>query len=70
MGWAESIRKRWRQRLSALLLVLSITVLVDEIIKEGYTVDFYDFVSPSITHEKIFIILLLLAIILGWRGRG
>jgi succinate dehydrogenase hydrophobic anchor subunit len=69
VGW-RGLTRRWRQRLSALLLILALIVLVDEIVKEGYTVDLYDFISPSITHEKIFLALVLLAVILGWRGRG
>lgn len=43
---------------------------MDELVKEGYMIDLYDFVSSSMTHEKIFILLLLLALVLGWRGRG
>lgn len=69
MSWVESIKKNWRQRLSAILLILALIVLLDEIIKEGYTVDFYDFVSPGITHEKVFLALLLLAILVGVRWR-
>jgi hypothetical protein len=70
MSWKTELTKNWRQRLSALSLILALIVLVDEIVKEGYTIDLYDFISPGVTHEKIFIILLLLAIVLGWRGRG
>jgi hypothetical protein len=70
MGWRAELLKNWRQRLSALSLILALIVLVDEIVKEGYTIDLYDFISPGVTHGKIFIILLLLAVVLGWRGRG
>jgi succinate dehydrogenase hydrophobic anchor subunit len=67
MGWRAELSKNWRARASAVLLVLAIIVLIDEVVKEGYTIDLYDFVSPSITHEKIFLALVLLAIILGLR---
>jgi hypothetical protein len=70
VGWRAELLKNWRQRLSALSLILALIVLIDEIVKEGYTIDLYDFVSPGLTHEKIFIALLLLAILPGWRGRG
>jgi hypothetical protein len=72
MSWKEELLKNWRNRLSALSLIIALIVLVDEIVKEGYTIDLYDFVSPSLTHEKIFIVLVLLAILLGvrWRRGG
>lgn len=69
MGWRAELARRWRQRLSALCLILALIVLIDELVKEGYTVDLYDFVSPSITHEKIFMLLVLLALLLGVRWR-
>lgn len=69
MSWREELRKNWRQRLSAFFIILALIVLVDEIVKEGYTIDLYDFVSSSITHEKIFLALVLLALILGVRWR-
>jgi hypothetical protein len=70
MSWRAELTKRWRARASAITLILALIVLMDEIVKEGYAVDPYDFISPGVTHEKIFIILLLLAILPGWRGRG
>jgi hypothetical protein len=69
MSWREELRKNWRARLSALSLILALIVLVDEIVKEGYTIDLYDFVSPSVTHEKLFILFLALGILLGLRWR-
>jgi uncharacterized membrane protein (DUF106 family) len=68
--WKAELTKNWRQRLSAISLILALIVLMDELVKEGYTFNVGDLFSPYITHEKIFIILLLLALILGWRGRG
>jgi succinate dehydrogenase hydrophobic anchor subunit len=72
MSWRAELSKNWRARASAVALVLAIIVLIDEVVKEGYTLDPYDFVSPGITHEKIFLALVLLAIILGvrWRRGG
>lgn len=60
---------RLRLRLSAGLLFLAMLVLVDEIIKEGYTFDPYDIVNPQLTHEKLFLLLLGLSLYFGWRGR-
>jgi succinate dehydrogenase hydrophobic anchor subunit len=68
MDW-RGLTKRWRQRLSAILLILALIVLMDELVKEGYTIDFYDFISPELTHEKIFLALVLLALLLGVRWR-
>ncbi|MEM2751274.1 MAG: hypothetical protein QXH53_06400 [Nitrososphaerales archaeon] len=67
--------KRWRFRISGGLLIAAIIVLLDEIIKEGYTFDLLDLFNFTLTHEKIFIILLVGGIVLGfkshkfkWRG--
>jgi hypothetical protein len=68
-GWMEELKKNWRARASAFFIILALLVLVDEIVKEGYTIDPYDFVSPGITHEKIFLALVLIAIVLGLRVR-
>ena len=56
-------------RLSAIFIILAALVYVDEIIKEGYGFDPLDLVSPSITHEKIFIVLLALGLFFGWREK-
>jgi succinate dehydrogenase hydrophobic anchor subunit len=69
MDW-RGLTKRWRQRLSAILLILALIVLVDELAKENYAFDVNDLVSPYITHEKIFTLLVLLALLLGVRRRG
>jgi succinate dehydrogenase hydrophobic anchor subunit len=67
-AWVESLRKNWRQRLSAICLVLAIIVLIDEIVKEGYTVDLHDFTTwPPFTHEQLFLLLLALGLLLGLR---
>ena len=60
---------RLRLRLSAGLLFLAMFVLIDEIIKEGYTFDPHDIVNTQLTHEKLFLILLALSLYFGWRGR-
>jgi hypothetical protein len=67
MGWKEELRKNWRARLSAFFIVLALIVLIDEIVKENYSFDIYDLINPSITHEKLFVVFLLLGLILGLR---
>jgi hypothetical protein len=58
-----------RLRISALLAVLAAWTFIDEIIKEGYGFDYRDLVNPQITHEKVFLILLALAVAFGWRKK-
>jgi hypothetical protein len=71
MSWKAELTKKWRARLSAISLILALIVLVDELIKENYSFDVYDLIGPGITHEKIFLFLVMLAIVLGLRwGRG
>jgi hypothetical protein len=69
VGWRAELAKNWRARLSTLSLILALIVLVDEIVKEGYSFDINDIIGPGVTHEKIFLFLLLLAIVLGLRWR-
>jgi len=69
VGWRAELLKNWRARLSALSLILALIVLIDEIVKENYSFDINDLVGPGITHEKIFLALVLLAILLGLRWR-
>jgi len=59
----------WRLRLSAFFALLSAFVLVDEIIKEGYGFDPHDLINPQITHEKLFVVFLALALMFGWRTK-
>jgi MYXO-CTERM domain-containing protein len=66
----QVIDERLRLRLSVALAVLATLVLVDEAIKEGYVFDPADLVNPALTHEKLFVALLLLALALGVRRRG
>ena len=61
------MRKSWRLRLSLIFLFLAFFILVDEAIKEGYVFDPMDLVNLSITHEKLFILFLILALVLGLR---
>ena len=68
MGWRAELLKNWRARLSALSLILALIVLVDELVKEGYTVDLHDFTAwPPFTHEQLFLLLLVLGLLLGLR---
>jgi MYXO-CTERM domain-containing protein len=64
----EGDKKNWRARASAVSLILALIVLVDEIVKEGYTVDLHDFTAwPPFTHEQLFLLLLVLGLLLGLR---
>jgi hypothetical protein len=64
-----ALEPRLRPRLSAALALLAALVLVDEVIKEGYAFDPVDLVNPQVTHEKLFVVLLLASILLGLRKR-
>ena len=61
------MRKSWRLRLSIIFLFLAFLTLIDETVKEGYVFDPLDLVNLSITHEKLFILFLILALVLGLR---
>jgi succinate dehydrogenase hydrophobic anchor subunit len=68
VSWREELRKNWRQRLSALSLVLALIVLVDELVKENYSFDVGDLLAwPPFTHEQLFLLFLLLGLLLGLR---
>jgi hypothetical protein len=70
MSWREELKKNWRQRLSALSLIIALIVLIDEIVKEGYSFDPGDlFAWPPPSHEQLFIALLLIGLLLGLRIR-
>jgi len=69
VGWRAELLKNWRARASAVALILALIVLIDEIVKENYSFDINDLVGPGITHEKIFLALVLLAVLLGLRWR-
>ena len=61
------MRKNWRLRLSLIFLFLAFFTLIDEAVKEGYVFDPVDLVNPSVTHEKLFILFLILGLVLGLR---
>jgi len=68
VGWRAELLKNWRARLSALTLILALIVLIDELVKEGYSVDPHDFIAwPPFTHEQLFLLLLVLGLLLGLR---
>jgi MYXO-CTERM domain-containing protein len=68
MGWRAELKKKWRARLSALTLILALIVLIDELVKEGYSVDPRDLTAwPPFTHEQLFLLLLALGLLLGLR---
>jgi len=56
-----------RNRLAFLFLTLSLFILVDEFVKEGYVFDPNDLINPSLTHEKIFLCFLVIGLLLGLR---
>jgi len=73
MGWRAELKKNWRQRLSVVTLILALIVLVDEVVKEGYSFDPTDLLAwPPLSHEQLFLLFLLVGLLLGvrWRGRG
>jgi hypothetical protein len=71
MGWRAELLKNWRARVSAFFIILSLIVLIDEIVKEGYSFDPSDLVAwPPFTHEQLFLIFLILGLLLGLRWRG
>lgn len=58
-----------RYVISLLLIFVAFIVLVHELIAEGYVFDPIDIVLPKVTHEKIFLILLIIGILLGLRKK-
>jgi hypothetical protein len=70
MSWREELRKNWRARLSAFFIISALIVLIDEIVKEGYTLDPGDLLAwPPPSHEQLFVALLLIGLLLGLRIR-
>jgi MYXO-CTERM domain-containing protein len=66
----KEIRKNWRNRLSALSLIIALIVLIDEVVKEGYSFDPSDLIAwPPPSHEQLFVALLLIGLLLGLRIR-
>jgi hypothetical protein len=64
------LRKNWRARASAFFIILALIVLIDEVVKEGYTFDLSDLVAfPPPSHEQLFLLFLALGILLGLRVR-
>lgn len=61
--------EKLRLRLSTATAIIAVLVLIDEIVKEGYAFDPHDVISPSLTHEKLFILFILLSLALGWKRR-
>jgi len=64
-----SLSRKLRLRLSSATAILALLVLIDEIIKEGYLFDPHDLINTQITHEKIFIILFVISMLLGLRSK-
>lgn len=71
VSWAKAnnqLFKNLRKRLSLLFIFLSFYTLVDELLKEGYVFKPSDLFTPEITHEKLFLVFLLLGLIIGKPG--
>ena len=56
-----------RLRIASAALLCAVAVLVDEAVKEHYVFDPTDLFNPTITHEKLFLVLLLVGLLMGWR---
>jgi MYXO-CTERM domain-containing protein len=70
VSWMEELRKNWRARASAFFIILSLIVLIDEVVKEGYSFDPSDlFAWPPPSHEQLFLLFLALGILFGLRVR-
>jgi len=69
MSWIKELAKRWRLRLSLALLTAAFFILFDEAVTEGYVFDPIDVINGRITHEKLFLLFLILGLILGLRRR-
>jgi hypothetical protein len=70
MGWKAELTKNWRARLSAFFIISALIVLIDEIVKEGYSFDISDlFAWPPPSHEQLFLLLLFLGLLFGVRWR-
>jgi hypothetical protein len=68
MSWKEELRKNWRARLSAFFIISALIVLIDEVVKEGYSFDPSDLIAwPPFSHEQLFLLFLALGILLGLR---
>jgi hypothetical protein len=66
---AIRMKNKLRARLNSVFIILAALVFIDELIKEGYGFDLQDLLSPSLTHEKIFIVFLALGLFFGWRKK-
>ncbi len=64
---AAKLKPSLRLRIASVALIGAVAVLVDEAVKEGYILDPTDLFNPAITHEKIFLSLLIVGLVAGWR---
>jgi hypothetical protein len=71
MTLIEELKKNWRARASAVSLIIALIILIDELVKEGYSFDLGDLLAwPPPSHEQLFLLLLFLGLLLGWRRGG
>jgi len=60
---------KWRLRLSLIFLFLAFLTLVDEVVKAGSVFDPLALMNSSTTHDKLFILFLILGLVFGLRNR-
>jgi len=68
----REIKKRLLYRLWFWIIWITIGIIIDEYIKEGYLFRVEDIYNPNFTHEKIIIILLIIlcySIIIKYKAR-
>ena len=63
----NELKKRWGLRASVGLLTIAFFIAVDEAVKEGYVFMVSDLFTYAITHEKLFLLFLVLGLALGVR---
>jgi len=64
------ILRKHRLRLAVFFAAASFLIFIDEAVKEGYGFDIVDLVNLQVTHEKLFVVFLVLALVFGARKRG
>jgi len=61
------ILRKHRLRLAVFFATVSFFIFIDEILREGYGFDIVDLVNLQVTHEKLFVVFLMLALVFGVR---
>ena len=69
MRGSTTDKGKLRNRIGVVFALLSALTFIDEVVKEGYGFDYRDLFNPALTHEKIFVVFISLAIYFGWRRK-